>query len=813
MHDLTHDQAEYLKANYSKYSDNKLARALHRDKTWIIAALVALDCQRSRQNLDYIRTHHREQPPPFHGSSQPYIAAPALVSLPSKLLLALAFVIPAMVYLATISTSPAGENSAELALCAYGHGIPRSPACPIYLLLGQVLALVSAKHFALLLNILSALTGAATVWLLAQISYRLFRSLPAALVIAGLFAFTGGVWRSSVTTSPLPLALLGCALSLYYLLVWYETTADSALVIATISGIAAMDAHSRFMLLAPLFLVFLWVVYRQRRVRSNVIAGAMLLGFLCAGVFLYLPIKTWNDPAIHQVQFTSFTDFYSYLRPPLSWNPDIASHLRQSLHQVCSPTASWSYPLAIPAGLLLFTAWIFGVLRLWKIRKAVAVVCLAAVLIGVPLSTFATPGPLVPMILLFTAIPLTAALANLFSLSKPLAIPCAIILTIVISGQLMANLAQCNYHEWDLPRCYARNVQQNITKNAVIVPREQTAAWYLLYHTLAAYPQPDIQPINPYGADQDLAAMLWHCPLEHLLDSVAKKYPGKKIYLTNLDIHSHARRYHLIRRGLVWQAIPITHGRPAFKVADEPLPQLPINSPALTADERRLLSHCHLIRAAIALSQRQVEPALSALDQCLYHQGRLFALYRHHARQLASTRDYAKAMQLYRALANNRPNAQIYLEMARIENLRGNPAQARQFYEKSLEYNPNSANALLELARTHETAGRTGQAAQLYRRIIARYPDLVAPYRRLARILAADPGQKQQVQQLLAQAKQLEARQAQAKPPKVPEIPKVPNPKHAPWLPQIPQPGPKLPQLPQIPRPEIPGSKYPKEQR
>ena len=815
MHDLTHDQAEYLKANYCKYGDNKLARALNRDKAWISAALIALDCQRSRIDRDYIHGHPQEQPPPFHDNRQPYIAAPPSPTLAAELLLALAFIIPAIVYLASIGPAPAGDNSAELALCAYGYGIPQSPACPLYLLLGQIIAVVNANHFALLLNILSALTGAAMIWLIARIGYRLFRSLAAALVVAGLLAFTGEIWRASVTTSPLSLALCAGVLCLYYLLIWYETTTDSALIGATLAAVAAVAAHGHFILLAPLFLLFVGIAYRQRRTNGNAIATAMLLAAVAAGVFLYLPLVAWTHPSIQRGQFACCKDFCTYLLAPLSWNSDGVANLRQAIHQICPAILSWTVPLAIVVALLLFTVCTFGITQLWRRRLALAVICLSAIVGAVPLYLFVRPGSLLAMILVFIAIPVTAALARLFFHSRILAFPGTLLLVMFIGCELMANLALCNYHQWDFPRRYADNVQRNLTANALIVPRDKTAAWYLLYHTLVAHPQANIQALNPYGRDQDLAAMLWHWPLEAVLDSVASKYPEQKIYLTNLDIYSHVRCYHIIQNGLVWQAIPITHGRPVLTAATAPLLKLPSNSPALTAGERHLLSHCHLIRAAMALSRRQVDPALQALDQCCDHQAHLFFLYRHHARQLASVRDYAQAMQLYLALAEKRPDAQTYLEMARIENLRGKTSQARHFYEKSLEYNPNSANALLELARTHEIAGRKDQAVQLYRRLIARYPELPAPYRRLARILAVDPAQKQQVKKLLAKAKQLadQQKRTQIKSPRLPQIPKVPTGKHAPWLPQIPQPGPKLPQLPQIPRPKISGGKYPKEHR
>jgi tetratricopeptide (TPR) repeat protein len=197
---------------------------------------------------------------------------------------------------------------------------------------------------------------------------------------------------------------------------------------------------------------------------------------------------------------------------------------------------------------------------------------------------------------------------------------------------------------------------------------------------------------------------------------------------------------------------------------------------------------------------------MNVLAKSKHHQGEAKQLLWEWAQNFARDRQYQQAMKLYQAFARKNPTSEVYLAMARIENIQGHTNEARTLYEKALSLNSKNFHALVELARLYERIEEKNEAIRLYETLIQAYPDMPYPYRQLAKLLASDPLHKTRVAELNKKASGLEQKQAtktdsQTSPPWLKSQPWLELPQVDTKPKQVPQsPGPKLPTIPRIPK-------------
>jgi tetratricopeptide (TPR) repeat protein len=370
----------------------------------------------------------------------------------------------------------------------------------------------------------------------------------------------------------------------------------------------------------------------------------------------------------------------------------------------------------------------------------------------------------------------------------------------LLFAEIYLSFPLCSYRSWDVPRRYAQEIWKNVDTGAVIVTGDETTRRYLLYDSLVSHKNRPGHICDFGSTDKDLAYLLGS-DREKLLDALLQKYPLRPIYFTYLPTAQEWHRYHLFRKGVVWQAIPISLGKPLLAKGQKTIPDWPELSPNLAENERKFLAHCHFVKAIAHLEQGEVYRALKSLEQAKQYYKPDKSLLLPHAQVFSYARQYREALELYELLARQEPEAQLYLSMARLENMQGHKERARAFYEKALSLIPNSFNALLELAEQCEREENWAKAKELYQRLIERYKEHPYPYQKLAKILAKDPETHEKARHLLQKAQELEKKQKAKKDRLSPaSIPKTHRKPQDPFAPKLPEPVPKLPALPKIPK-------------
>ncbi|WP_394793930.1 protein O-mannosyl-transferase family [Armatimonas sp.] len=201
------------------------------------------------------------------------------------------------------------HDSGEFALAAAVGGIPHAPGAPTYCLLawgfvGVVQQIAPGQEPAYLTNLFSGLCGALTITLTAALA-RLWNrhlfgeakgdALPLLLVPAILLGCAAFVEQSCVTEqyTLLTALLMGALLVLtrFYL----TRKRGFVLALGLLIGLA-IGNHLSQMILVPLLAIAALCVPRGRRL-SVMLLGCLGL-FIGLLVYLYLPLRTWQTPAI-----------------------------------------------------------------------------------------------------------------------------------------------------------------------------------------------------------------------------------------------------------------------------------------------------------------------------------------------------------------------------------------------------------------------------------------------------------------------------------------------------------------------------------
>ena len=196
-------------------------------------------------------------------------------------------------YLATLAPSFTVGDAGEFCASSVILGLAHSPGYPLFSLMGKLFTiLIPWGSFAFRVNILSAVSGAATVAML----YRFLLLLPLPATPNRLFAaaaalsagITPAFWNSSIQTEVFSLNTLFAILILISLIKKRYAAA------AFLYGLG-LGNHHTLIFIFPLVAIFMFRdrVFGARRLLQLCIF--FVIGF---SIYLYLPIRSFSNPAL-----------------------------------------------------------------------------------------------------------------------------------------------------------------------------------------------------------------------------------------------------------------------------------------------------------------------------------------------------------------------------------------------------------------------------------------------------------------------------------------------------------------------------------
>jgi hypothetical protein len=218
-----------------------------------------------------------------------------------------------LLYLLTLSPSLAMWDAGEYIAAAKTLGIPHQPGNPMYVLIAHVAGMLPVSpSYAVRINVLAALCGAATAGLWFLCAERLLRTtlteirprLAAAATAALLGATAFTVWNQSVVMEKVyPLALVALALVSWLVLLWMDETdarrADRLLLLMAYLVGLGYAIHPAGLLTAPALGIAILIHRPRTLLRPGLLAGLAGLGLFGASSFAFIPIRAAHQPYVN----------------------------------------------------------------------------------------------------------------------------------------------------------------------------------------------------------------------------------------------------------------------------------------------------------------------------------------------------------------------------------------------------------------------------------------------------------------------------------------------------------------------------------
>jgi 4-amino-4-deoxy-L-arabinose transferase-like glycosyltransferase len=217
--------------------------------------------------------------------------------------LCLAFGLPLGVYLRTLAPTIYNLDSPDLTAAAYTLGIAHAPGYPFYTLLGWLFShAVPLSDVGYRLNLMSALLGAGTVYLVYHLARQLTGQVLPSLAAALMLAFSYHFWADSLTAEVYTLDTLLLAGLLFLLLRWSRSRDGRLLFAASLLLGLSLANRASTALFIPAVLAYLWLYQRPaRRAIWLVVPAGIALGLL---PYLYIPLAYAAGPSY------VWSDFY-----------------------------------------------------------------------------------------------------------------------------------------------------------------------------------------------------------------------------------------------------------------------------------------------------------------------------------------------------------------------------------------------------------------------------------------------------------------------------------------------------------------------
>jgi 4-amino-4-deoxy-L-arabinose transferase-like glycosyltransferase len=320
----------------------------------------------------------------------------------ARLGLLAAFVVSAVVYIASASPEPASWDTAELQGVPYILGISHPTGFPFYVLLGYAWShLIPFGSVALRMNAMSGIVMAVACAAAYGVALEFGASSLVALAATFWFAFTPNVWSHAARAEAQDLAVTCAALAIYVFIRWMRGASDRWFAASFALLGLGMAAHPNALWLLPGLIVGAAISPRRPSLRLAAVSLALTVAGLM--LYLYLPLRsayvvahgldpTASLPGLDGGVFWNYNDprtlpgLISELTGTESQTP---AYFLASLNPIHLQDALWAFIAGIDsqygafALVLLFLGSVAAWRRDWRATLFLFVACTAALLFSV----------------------------------------------------------------------------------------------------------------------------------------------------------------------------------------------------------------------------------------------------------------------------------------------------------------------------------------------------------------------------------------------------------------------------------------------
>lgn len=226
--------------------------------------------------------------------------------LRDRLASAAAFLLPLVLYVATLAPTVTLEDSGEFIAGAFHLGVVHPPGYPLWCLLAHAFTWIPFGSVAERVHLASAAFAAGAAWLTFLVARRWTGCAGAALVAALALAVSRIFWSQAVIAEVYTLAALFTIL-LVDLAARFQASRDPRwlLALALAAGLSLAN-HPLTGLELPVLALWLLAIDRRAVLAPRVLAAGAALFILGLGVYLYLPLRARSDPPVNVGSPTTF---------------------------------------------------------------------------------------------------------------------------------------------------------------------------------------------------------------------------------------------------------------------------------------------------------------------------------------------------------------------------------------------------------------------------------------------------------------------------------------------------------------------------
>ena len=231
-------------------------------------------------------------------STKDHLGPPSRIRLRA---IALSGAVAFLTYFFTLSPTINFGDSPELISSAYTLGVSHPPGYPLYSLAAKIFAFLPfGDSIAWRVNLLSAFFAAASVFIVALISYSAAQgeSLAAVIFAAFFLAFSPTLWSQAVQSEVYTLNLFLFLLLLCFVLIWWRTQDMRYLMACAFLWGLGLANHHTLVAFFPLFLIFLAAAAGMKRIKAKHLFLFFFFSLLGLSVYVYLPVRSLADPAM-----------------------------------------------------------------------------------------------------------------------------------------------------------------------------------------------------------------------------------------------------------------------------------------------------------------------------------------------------------------------------------------------------------------------------------------------------------------------------------------------------------------------------------
>ena len=223
---------------------------------------------------------------------------------------ALPFILLFNIYLSTVCPTVYAGDSGELTVAAFSLGIPHPSGYPLFTIIGKLFTLLPFGSIAFRVNVMSIFFSVLTVWIIYLIILRVTKSVVSSLLGSLSLAFSQAFWLQTVSAEVYPIHFFFVAIIILVLL-WIEEKPSHFLfyLLVFIIGLSFTNHLQTLMLIPAVFFILVSRNIRLLNFKSLLLVFLLLL--IASSMYLYLPIRTYMEAAIHWGDPDTWENFYT----------------------------------------------------------------------------------------------------------------------------------------------------------------------------------------------------------------------------------------------------------------------------------------------------------------------------------------------------------------------------------------------------------------------------------------------------------------------------------------------------------------------